>query len=366
MQVSSHNLSVRDFSRRTSDTAAPLGTRPPSHPATTSPIMSDDPPISKTQRYKKITKPLLERKRRARMNACLDELKEIMTSALQAEGENVSKLEKADILELTVRHLHKLNQSQRLTGGGPRNPLEDVQKFQAGYSSCAQEATNFLMTTPGLDIRVGHRLLGHLFNPAALANAVAAPPLVATASIPPVPPPLSIASTSSLSIASPPSVSAAESAGSLPAALAARLSHHQQVIPSASLINAFPHGVKPEPGMLQALQGLPGALQGLLPGHFQVPGSSPSGVHPVFNHLSNIDVKPNISQLPPTSRYNNRPLTAASCSVTAAVTSITAQDVKPSLTELEQMRIFRPAAVRPNLSGKEMNSISQSVWKPYS
>ena len=50
-------------------------------------------------------KPLLERKRRARINKCLDELKEIMTAALTSQGENVSKLEKADILELTVNHL---------------------------------------------------------------------------------------------------------------------------------------------------------------------------------------------------------------------------------------------------------------------
>ena len=69
-------------------------------------------PVSKTTQYKKITKPLLERKRRARINACLDELKDIMTVALQAEGENVSKLEKADILELTVSILlgnHEMN-----------------------------------------------------------------------------------------------------------------------------------------------------------------------------------------------------------------------------------------------------------------
>ena len=122
----------------------------------------DEAPISKTMRYKKITKPLLERKRRARINACLDELKDIMTVALQAEGENVSKLEKADILELTVRHLHKLNQSHRLT---IRNPLEELQKFQAGYSSCAQEAATFLLSTPGMDARVGQRLLGHLYKP---------------------------------------------------------------------------------------------------------------------------------------------------------------------------------------------------------
>merc|ERR550534_3292947 len=59
--------------------------------------------MTRSHQYKKIMKPLLERKRRARINKCLDELKDIMTAALQAQGENVSKLEKADILELTVR-----------------------------------------------------------------------------------------------------------------------------------------------------------------------------------------------------------------------------------------------------------------------
>ena len=122
----------------------------------------EEAPISKTQRYKKITKPLLERKRRARINKCLDELKDIMTVALQTEGENVSKLEKADILELTVRHLHKLNQVQGLVA---RNPLEDLQKFQSGFTSCAQEAATFLLSTPGVDLRVGHRLFSHLLQP---------------------------------------------------------------------------------------------------------------------------------------------------------------------------------------------------------
>ena len=42
-----------------------------------------DAPVSKTYTYKKITKPLLERKRRARINACLDELKDIMTVGIK-------------------------------------------------------------------------------------------------------------------------------------------------------------------------------------------------------------------------------------------------------------------------------------------
>ena len=121
--------------------------------------------MSRTHQYRKVMKPLLERKRRARINKCLDELKDIMTVALQAQGENVSKLEKADILELTVRHLHKLSASQRLLLNSPptqRNPLEEVQRFQAGYSSCAQEAASFLLSSPGVDVSVSQRLLSHL------------------------------------------------------------------------------------------------------------------------------------------------------------------------------------------------------------
>lgn len=82
---------------------------------------------------------MLERKRRARINRCLDELKEFMVVALQAEGENnVSKLEKADILELTVRHLHKLRKQQ----------AEDGQRYKAGFTRCAAEVSQYLGNAP--------------------------------------------------------------------------------------------------------------------------------------------------------------------------------------------------------------------------
>lgn len=49
--------------------------------------MSSEPaPLSKTAKYKKITKPLLERKRRARINRCLDELKDLMVGALEVSN----------------------------------------------------------------------------------------------------------------------------------------------------------------------------------------------------------------------------------------------------------------------------------------
>merc|ERR1712037_869797 len=61
----------------------------------------DEAPMSRTHQYRKVMKPLLERKRRARINKCLDEIKDLMVYALQSEGESVNKLEKADVLELT-------------------------------------------------------------------------------------------------------------------------------------------------------------------------------------------------------------------------------------------------------------------------
>ncbi|XP_034247261.1 enhancer of split mbeta protein-like [Thrips palmi] len=115
-------------------------------------------PISRTYQYRKVMKPMLERKRRARINRCLDELKDLMVGALAAEGENVSKLEKADILELTVRHLHRLRREQRLAA----NPVTDADRFRAGFTHCATEVSRCLAATAGVDVQLGTKLMTHL------------------------------------------------------------------------------------------------------------------------------------------------------------------------------------------------------------
>ncbi|CAH2093079.1 unnamed protein product [Euphydryas editha] len=117
-------------------------------------MASDPAPLSKTAKYKKITKPLLERKRRARINRCLDELKDLMVGALEIDDDNLSKLEKADILELTVNHLTKLHR--------PKDPVLEAKKFQAGFGQCAAEACRFIMSVPDLDSNVSQNLVGHL------------------------------------------------------------------------------------------------------------------------------------------------------------------------------------------------------------
>lgn len=105
---------------------------------------------------------MLERKRRARINRCLDELKELMVTALQSEGENVAKLEKADILELTVQHLHKLRKAKKLCIVAAASPVVEADRFRAGYTHCANEVSKCLAATPGVDVRLGTKLMSHL------------------------------------------------------------------------------------------------------------------------------------------------------------------------------------------------------------
>jgi hairy and enhancer of split, invertebrate len=127
--------------------------------AVKSSVIQPTEPVSRTYQYRKVMKPMLERKRRARINRCLDELKELMVSALTSEGENVSKLEKADILELTVRHLHKLRRQQRLAQA---NPVIQEDRFRAGFTHAANEVSKVLASIPGVDIGLGTKLMTHL------------------------------------------------------------------------------------------------------------------------------------------------------------------------------------------------------------
>ncbi|KAM7347871.1 HES-related [Cochliomyia hominivorax] len=114
-------------------------------------------PVSRTYQYRKIMKPMLERKRRARINKCLDELKDLMTGTLQADGENVSKLEKADILELTVRHLQRLREKNALFVR--HNETINMEKFWAGFQHCASEVAQFLNK---YDQQISGELIQHI------------------------------------------------------------------------------------------------------------------------------------------------------------------------------------------------------------
>ncbi|XP_013101503.1 enhancer of split mbeta protein [Stomoxys calcitrans] len=119
--------------------------------------------MSKTYQYRKVMKPMLERKRRARINKCLDELKDIMVECLTQEGEHITRLEKADILELTVEHMKKLRaQKQLRLSSSQDTKLTIAESFRAGYIHAANEVSKTLATVPGVSVDLGTQLMSHL------------------------------------------------------------------------------------------------------------------------------------------------------------------------------------------------------------
>ncbi|XP_035227614.1 uncharacterized protein LOC118199859 isoform X2 [Stegodyphus dumicola] len=113
----------------------------------------------------KASKPLMEKRRRARINHCLAQLKSLVVDPNTTERSRQTKLEKADILELTVRHLHEIKRRQRTVS------LIDAhhpkKKFEIGYSECAREVDLFLSNLmdpqlSGLEAELQRRLKDHL------------------------------------------------------------------------------------------------------------------------------------------------------------------------------------------------------------
>ncbi|KAI5093180.1 hairy-related 8.2 isoform X1 [Silurus meridionalis] len=112
---------------------------------------------------RKLRKPLIERKRRERINHCLEQLRETMVGVF---GLDQSKLEKADILEMTVKHLQEI-QSSKIAGEGQTEPILDPeaqQRYSTGYIQCMHEVHTLLLSCDWMDKTLGARLLNHLLR----------------------------------------------------------------------------------------------------------------------------------------------------------------------------------------------------------
>ena len=113
---------------------------------------------------------IIEKRRRDRINQSLAELKRLVPAAL--EKSNSAKLEKAEILQMTVEHL-KMVQNNRGTGGNgyvdAYTAQQDAHKIAfdyhaIGFRECAAEVARYLGAVEGMEVpdpaRV--RLLTHL------------------------------------------------------------------------------------------------------------------------------------------------------------------------------------------------------------
>lgn len=110
--------------------------------------------------HRKSSKPIMEKRRRARINESLGQLKTLILDALKKDSSRHSKLEKADILEMTVKHLRNLQRVQMSAALSPDASV--LGKYRAGFNECMNEVTRFLSTSEGVNTEVRSRLLNHL------------------------------------------------------------------------------------------------------------------------------------------------------------------------------------------------------------
>jgi len=129
-------------------------------------------PPTKTSEHRRATKPIMEKRRRARINQSLTELKTLILDALNKDPSRHSKLEKADILEMTVRHLQNM-QRQQMAAAISTDPSV-LNKYRAGFSECANEVSRYVTRIDGVDNALRQRLISHLSNCVTSLNAAAA------------------------------------------------------------------------------------------------------------------------------------------------------------------------------------------------
>ncbi|XP_041671183.1 transcription factor HES-5-like [Cheilinus undulatus] len=99
----------------------------------------------------KLRKPLVEKLRRERINSSIEQLKSLLAPEFLQQQPD-SKLEKADILEMTVGVLRRLQQKKQAVSRTAVNK---------GYSMCVHEASHFLSRRQ-VEIMTQRRLISHL------------------------------------------------------------------------------------------------------------------------------------------------------------------------------------------------------------
>nr|BAS66818.1 hairy and enhancer of split transcription factor C [Echinocardium cordatum] len=116
-------------------------------------------------------KHLTERKRRARINDSLLQLKSMVFPAVkkdisQQQISRQPKMEKADILEMTVRYLKEIQTSPK---SGDKSTA-GVTNYHAGFTECLSEVSTFMSSCESIDIETRLRLLGHLADRCSTIN----------------------------------------------------------------------------------------------------------------------------------------------------------------------------------------------------
>lgn len=111
---------------------------------------------------------VIEKRRRDRINNCLMELRRLVPQAFEKQGS--AKLEKAEILQMTVEHLRHLHTRDPRGFSDPYAAYGNTRAFLdyriMGIRECVAESARYLTSVEGVDMKdpMRIRLLNHLEN----------------------------------------------------------------------------------------------------------------------------------------------------------------------------------------------------------
>uniref|UniRef100_A0A8C5QJ28 Hes family bHLH transcription factor 2 n=1 Tax=Leptobrachium leishanense TaxID=445787 RepID=A0A8C5QJ28_9ANUR len=112
-----------------------------------------DKKTRESSEMRKTLKPLMEKRRRARINESLNQLKTLILPLIGKDNSRYSKLEKADILEMTVRFLKDIH---------PAQTQKSAERYKEGYRACIDRLSDILSKSSVMSGETSSRLLDHL------------------------------------------------------------------------------------------------------------------------------------------------------------------------------------------------------------
>lgn len=105
---------------------------------------------------RKAKKPLMEKMRRARINDSLNEMKTLVLDLLNKDASRYSKMEKADVLEMTVTYLRAMQRKDFRS-----EDSNSLAEYRASFNQCANEVNRNILAAKGSE-QLKENLINHL------------------------------------------------------------------------------------------------------------------------------------------------------------------------------------------------------------
>jgi hypothetical protein len=109
---------------------------------------------------RKFAKTCVEKKRRDRINRCLDELKDLMSQS--EDKAKYQKMEKAEILEMAVTYMRSMKQTGNTMATTPTPPPNTTQYYTLAYRQCLGEFQASLAQMPEMADSSKAKILSHM------------------------------------------------------------------------------------------------------------------------------------------------------------------------------------------------------------